>query len=154
MKKLLIITAILAMLAACGAAPGPRATVEKAFGAMQNADGKALIECLASDAVTELNESIQEMKETPEESAMMMAFLGLEVTADEISNMDAAGFLSLLLKSEMFSAEIANMNVTYGAERIDGDNAWVEVTMDGMTEEIQLVNENGRWVMAEGFDMF
>jgi hypothetical protein len=154
MKKLFVITAILAMLAACGAAPGPRATVEKAFKAMQNADGKALLECLSSEAVAELNESIQEMKETPEESAMMMAFLGLEVTADEIRNLDAAGFITLLLKSDMFSAEVANMNITYGAERIDGNKAWVEVTMNGMTDEIQLVNENGRWVMDEGFDMF
>jgi hypothetical protein len=53
----------------------------------------------------------------------------------------------------MFGSEFAEMEVTFGAERIEGDYAWVEVTVDGETEEVPLVKENGRWVIAEGFDM-
>lgn len=153
MKKLLIITAIVAMIAGCGAAPGPRATVEKAFNALKAGDGKALIECISAEQIAELNSSVEEMKANPEESAMMMGFLGVTVTAEEISSMDAAGFISMLLKSDMFGAELANMTVTFGAEKIEGDTATVEVTVDGETEEISLIKENGRWVIAEGFDM-
>jgi len=153
MKKLLIITAIVAMIAGCGAAPGPKATVEKAFNALKTGDGKALIECMSAEQVAELNTSVEEMKANPEESAEMMAFIGITVTAEEISNLDAAGFVSLLFQSEMFGAEFAEMEVTFGAERIEGEEAWVEVTVDGDTEEVKLVKEDGRWVIAEGFDM-
>lgn len=153
MKKLLIITAIVAMIAGCGAAPGPRATVEKAFNALKAGDGKALIECISAEQVAEINASVDELKANPEESAAMMGFIGITVTAEEISSMDAAGFISLLFKSEAFGAEFANMTVTFGAEKIDGDTATVEVTVDGDTEEINLVRENGRWVISEGFDM-
>ncbi len=153
MKKLVIISALVALIAGCGAAPGPKATVEKAFNALKTGDGKALIECMSAEQVEELNASVEEMKVNPEESAQMMAFLGVETTADEISSLDAAGFVSLLMKSEMFSAEFADMEMTFGAERIEGEEAWVEVTVDGETDEVKLIKENGRWVIAEGFDM-
>jgi hypothetical protein len=153
MKKLVIISALVALIAGCGAAPGPKATVEKAFSALKSGDGKALIECMSAEQVEELNASVEEMKANPEESAQMMAFLGVETTADEITSLDAAGFVSLLMKSEMFSSEFADMEMTFGAERIEGEEAWVEVTVDGETDEIKLVKENGRWVIAEGFDM-
>lgn len=153
MKKLVIISALVALIAGCGAAPGPKATVEKAFNALKTGDGKALIECMSAEQVEELSASVEEMKVNPEESAQMMAFLGVETTADEISSLDAAGFVSLLMKSEMFSAELADMEMTFGAERIEGEEAWVEVTVDGETDEVKLIKENGRWVIAEGFDM-
>ncbi len=153
MKKLLIITAIVAMIAGCGAAMGPKATVEKAFNALKTGDGKALIECMSAEQIAELNTSIEEMKANPEESAQMMAFIGVEVTAEEITALDAAGFVTLLLQSEMFGAEFAEMEITFGAERIEGEQAWVEVTTDGETEEVMLVKEDGRWVISEGFDM-
>jgi hypothetical protein len=108
---------------------------------------------MSAEQVEELNASVEEMKVNPEESAQMMAFLGVETTADEISSLDAAGFVSLLMKSEMFSAEFADMEMTFGAERIEGEEAWVEVTVDGETDEVQLIKENGRWVIAEGFAM-
>lgn len=153
MKKLMIITALVALIVACGAAPGPRATVERMFKAVQNADGKTVVECLSSDAVAELNEALADMKENPEESAMMMAFIGIEATADDIRNLDAAGFITMILGSEMFAGELEGVSISYGAERIEGDAAYVEVTFNGDTEEVKLVKENGRWVMAD-FEMF
>ncbi len=149
MKKLVIISALAALIAGCGAAPGPKATVEKVINAFEAGDGKTIVECMSAADLEEFNATVEEMKANPEETAMMMGFLGITVTADEIGRLDTAGFMSLITGSELFKSEFTGMTV--GAERIEGEEAYVEVSMGGETEEVMLVKERGRWVITGGF---
>lgn len=155
MRRIFTLAALAALFCACVSpgAPGPRATVEKAMNALKGGDGKALVECMSAASLAELENTVTEMKANPEETAQMMGIFGVQITADEIRNLDVAGFMTLMMNSELFPAELKDMTVTYGEERIEGDEAWVQVTIDGEAEEVRLLKENGRWVIDEGFDM-
>lgn len=146
MKKIAVLGALVVFLAACGAALGPKATVEKMVNAFQNKDGKAMVECMHPNALAEINEGLEEMKQDPEGTAAMMMFLGIETTADEIRNLDAGGMLTMFLGSPMFAEEFEGMTFQVGAERIEGDLGWVELTVNGETDEVALVKYEGRWV--------
>lgn len=155
MKKFaLAFAAVFVLAIACGGAATPDAVVKKAIDAFESGDGDALISCLSAEAVEELNGQIEEMKAAPEESAAFMAMMGIEVTADEITNMDAGDFLTKLFSSEMMAAEMPDFSsVEIGTAVIDGEEAMVPVTIDGETEEVELILENGEWKLGDMMGM-
>lgn len=155
MKKFAIALAAVFVLAmACGGAATPDAVVKKAIDAFENGDGNALISCLSAEAVEELEAQVEEMKASPEESAGFLAMMGIEVTAEEIENMSAGDFISKLFTSEMMAAEMPDFsNVEIGEAVIDGDEAMVPVTIDGETEEVELILENGEWKLGDMMGM-
>jgi len=155
MKKFaLALAAVFVLAMACGGAATPEAVVKKAIDAFENGDGNALISCLSAEAVEELNAQVEEMKAAPEESAAFMAMMGIEVTAEEIENMSAGDFISKLFSSEMMAAELPDFSsVEIGEAVIDGDEAMVPVTIDGDTEEVELILENGEWKLGDMMGM-
>ncbi|MBN1647916.1 MAG: DUF4878 domain-containing protein [Spirochaetales bacterium] len=44
--------------------------------------------------------------------------------------------------------EMEKTEYEIGTARIEGDNAWVPVTAEGETQEIQLTKENGKWLVV------
>jgi len=155
MKRFAIALAAVFVLAmACGGAATPDAVVKKAIDAFENGDGNALISCLSSEAVEELNAQVEEMKASPEESAAFMAMMGIEITADEIENMSAGDFISKLFSSEMMAEEMPDFStVEIGETVIDGETATVEVTLDGDTDTVELILENGEWKLGDMMGM-
>lgn len=157
MKKFAIAFAAVFVLAmACGGAATPDAVVKKAMDAMENKDGNALISCISADAVAELDAQIEEMKAAPEESAGFMAMIGIEITAEEIENMSAGDFISKMFQSEMMAAELPDFSTVVIGETViaeDGKTATVEVTMDGETDTVNLVLEDGAWKLGDMIGM-
>lgn len=153
MRKVVLMGLIAVFLAACGAAPGPRSTVEKLVKAIENGDGRAMIECMHPDIVAEIEESLVEIKENPEDAVLFLGFMGVETTADEIRNMDAGGFMTLMFKSPMFSEEFSNLAFSVGSERIEGDVAFVDMTVNGESSQVKLVRHGGRWVIDPDSDL-
>lgn len=154
-KYALALAAIFVLAIACGGGGGtPDQVVQKALDAVENADGDALLGCMSSEAVVEFEAAIEEMKATPEETAGMAAFLGIEITAEEVSNLTPGRAISLILSSEMVTAEMPDLSaVEIGEAVIDGDIATVSVTMDGETDEIELLLEDGNWkIGGDGMD--
>jgi len=147
MKKFaLALAAVFVLAIACGGAGTPDQVVKKFIDAFQSGDGEAIVSCISADGLAELNASIESMKETPEESAGFLAMMGVEVTAEELANWTAADFLTAMMGSEMLAEEMPDFsNVEIGAAVIDGETATVPVTVDGETEDIELVLEDGSW---------
>lgn len=142
------------LLVACGAA-GPKATVEKMVQAFQAGDGKGMVECMHPEALTELDATVAEIKQNPEESVAFLGMMGVEATVEEINNLDAGAFITMMMKSPMFTEEMGTFEFTVGAERIEGETAFVELTVNGEATEVGLVKYEGRWVFdPEGdFDL-
>lgn len=153
-KSTLLMAAAVLLLVACGAA-GPKATVEKMVTAFKAGDGSGMVACMHPEALVELDQTVAEIKENPEESAAYLGMMGVEATAEEISNLDAGSFMTLMMKSPMFAEELGSFEFSVGAERIEGETAFVELTVNGETTEVQLVKYEGRWVFdPEGdFDL-
>ena len=80
------------------------------------------------------------MKLAPNEMAAEFTSGGIEITAEDIENMTIEEFVMVMLGS----AEIE-----IGDATINGETAVVPVTIEGETEQIQLVLENGRWVVVD-----
>lgn len=155
MKKFAIaLAAVLFVVMACGGAKTPDAVVRKAIDAMENKDGNALVECMSTEAIEELDAQIEEMKAAPEESVAFMAMMGIEITAEEIENMTAGDFITKMFESEMLAEELPDFsNVEIGEAVIDGEEAMVPVTLDGETEEVELILEDGEWKLGDMMGM-
>jgi len=155
MKKFAVAFAAIFVLAiACGGAATPDQVVKKMIDAFEAKDGTAILECMSAEAVAELDAQVDEMKAAPEESAAFMAMIGIEVTADEITNMTSGEFLTKMLSSEMLADELPDMStVEIGEVVIEGETATVAVTLDGDTDNIDLVLEDGQWKIAEMMGM-
>ena len=84
----------------------------------------------------------------------MAVMMGIEITPEEVSDLTAGKAITIILSSEMVAAEMPDFSaVEIGEAVIDGDIAMVPVTMDGETEEIELVLEDGNWkIGGDGMD--
>lgn len=145
MKKIAVLALAGLLLVACGAA-GPKATVEKMVKAFQSGDGQGMVECMHPDALVDIEETLAEIKQDPEGSAAFLAMMGVTVTADEVRNLNPGSFMTLMMKSPMFAEELGSFEFSVGTERIDGETATVELTVNGQTTEVKLVKHQGRWV--------
>ncbi len=155
MKKFaLALAAVFVLAIACGGGGTPDQVVNKLFDGVQNGDGDAVLSCLSSDAIAGINEFVDQLKEEPEETASMAVMFGVEITADEVADLDAAKVITILLSSEMITAEMPDFStVEIGDAVIDGETATVPVTVDGETDDIELILEDGNWkVGGEGMD--
>jgi hypothetical protein len=155
MKKFAVAFAAIFVLAiACGGGGTPDQVVKKMIDGFEAKDGNAIIACMSAEAVAELQAQVDEMKATPEESAGFMAMIGIEITAEEITNMSAGDFLTKMLSSEMLADELPDMStVEIGEVVIDGETATVAVTLDGDTDTVDLILEDGQWKIAEMMGM-
>jgi hypothetical protein len=147
MKKFaLALSAVFVLAIACGGGGTPDQVVKTLFDGVQNGDGNAVLSCLSTEAVDGINEFVEELKADPEGTASMAVMFGVEITADEVSELDAAKVITILLGSEMITAEMPDFSsVEIGDAVIDGETATVPVTLDGETEDIELILENGSW---------
>ncbi|MCD4708126.1 MAG: DUF4829 domain-containing protein [Candidatus Sabulitectum sp.] len=154
MKKFaLALVAVFVLSAACGGGGTPDQVVKKLFEAFENADGDAVVACLSEEALEDMNENVEELRESPEESVAFFAMMNIEITEDEIENMTAGDLVSAILGSEVFTEEMPDFsNVEIGEAIIDEEDAKVLVTIDGDTEEFELVLEDGNWKIDDGMN--
>ncbi len=153
MKRFAVVfLALFALILACAGAT-PEQVVKKMIDGAQNDDGNAIVSCMSAEAVQELDESLIQLKEVPEESAEFLAMLGVEMTAEEITNMTAGDFITALLSSEVIAEEMPDFSpAVIGETIIEGEKAMVEVTIDGDTNEFELILQDGEWKLEEGLD--
>ncbi len=158
MKKIfLALAAVFVLAMACGGGGTPDQVVKKFFDALENADGNALVACMSEEALEDMNEGLEELKESPEESVAFFAMMDVEITTDEIENMSAGDLISAILGSEVFSDERTDFSdIEIGEAIIDEEegDAKVLVTIDGDTEEFELVLEDGNWKIDDGLNFF
>lgn len=149
MKRLaLTLMAVFVFAIACGGGETPDKIVKKSFDAVQNADGNALLGNMCAEAVVELNEVLEGIQESPEESSVISI---TEITAEEVENMTTGDFVSALLRTEVFLAVMPDFsNMVIGEATISGDTAIVPVTVDFYTEDIELVFEGDSWKISGG----
>lgn len=149
------LAAVMAFAVACGGSSStPDAVVRKAIDAVVEGDGEALIACLSSEGLEEINLQVEELRADPEQSAGFLAMMGIEVTTEEIENIDAGGLITMMLQSEMMQAELPDFStVEIGEPEIDGESAVVPIVLEGETEEVPLVLENGEWKLGQMMGM-
>jgi methylmalonyl-CoA mutase cobalamin-binding subunit len=155
MKKFaLALAAVFVFAIACGGGGTPDQVVHKLFEGVQNGEGDVILSCLSSEAVVGIDEFVDELKADPEGTAAMAVMFGVEITADEVADLNAARVITILLSSEMITAEMPDFSsVEIGDAVIDGETATVPVTLDGETNDIELILEDGNWkVGGEGLD--
>lgn len=153
-KYILAVVAVFVLAVACGGAETPDQVVTKLMNGVANADGDAVVACMSAEAVAGIDEMLVEIKADPEGTAGMAVMLGITITPEEVSDLTAGKAITLLLGSEMVTAEMPDLSaIEIGAAVIDGETATVPVTMDGETEDIDLILEDGSWKIAgEGMD--
>ena len=155
MKKFALALATVFVLAiACGGGGTPEQVVQKLMDGVQSGDGEAVVSCLSAEVLEGIDEFLVEMQADPEGTAAMAVMMGIEITPDEVSDLDAAKVVTILLSSEMVTAEMPDFSaVEIGTATIDGDIATVPMTMDGETEDLELILEDGSWkIGGEGMD--
>lgn len=139
---------------ACGGET-PEQVVKTFFEAYENADGSALVNCMSSEGLSDINDYIDQLKETPEESADYMSMIGIEVTAEDMENMTAGDFVTALFNSPVYADQLPDFSsAEFGEARIYGDRALVPVTIEDSMEEIELVLEDGDWkIVGNGMEI-
>jgi len=149
-KYALVFAAVFTFMIGCGGASTPDAIVRKAIDAVESGDGEALVGYLCSDDIEELNSQIEEMKVSPEESAAFLVMMGIDVSVEDVENMDGADLITWMLQSDMMRAELPDFStMEIGEPVIEGDEAVVPIVLEGENEEIELVRENGEWKLGE-----
>ncbi|NLP05980.1 DUF4878 domain-containing protein [Candidatus Fermentibacteria bacterium] len=159
MKKFLLAVSLLCLVVACGGA-SPEATVQKFFDAVKAKDGETAVGLLSQASIDEMSSGLEELKAdtTGFALSMLTGMLGVEVTPEELANMDGRDFAALLFSSDMVASEIGGGTFEIFGSEIEGDNAVVNVrmTMNGESdeEELELVREGGSWKLnLEGMGM-
>jgi hypothetical protein len=155
MKKFaLALAAVFVLAIACGGGGTPDQVVHRLFEGVQNGDGDVVLSCLSSEALAGIDEFVDQLKAEPEETAAMAVMFGVEITADEVADLDAAKVITILLSSEMLTSEMPDFSeVEIGEAVIDGETATVPVTLDGETDDIELILEDGSWkIGSEGMN--
>lgn len=150
----LVLATLFICITACNSET-PEQVVKIFFEAYENADGNALVNCMSSEGLSDINDYINQLKETPEESADYLSMIGIEITAENVKNMTAGNFVSAIFSSPVFASELPDFSsAEFGKAAIYGDRALVPVTMDGNTEEIELVLEDGNWkIVGDGMEI-
>ncbi len=107
---------------------------------MLSSDGEFIISALSEEELADFNAVLLVMKLGPDEMAAEFTAGGIEITAEDIENMTIEEFVMVMLGS----AEIE-----IGDATINGETAVVPVTIEGETEQIHLVLENGQWIVVD-----
>ena len=153
-KSTFVFAAAFVLAIACGGASTPDAVVRQAIDAVVSGDGEALVGYLSSEGIEALNGQVEELKANPEESAAFLAMMGIDVTAEEIENMDAGDMITWMLQSELMQAELPDFStMEIGEPVIEGEDAVVPIVLEGESEEIELILENGEWKLGEMMGM-
>ncbi|MEA3265788.1 MAG: SUMF1/EgtB/PvdO family nonheme iron enzyme, partial [Candidatus Fermentibacteria bacterium] len=105
-----------------------------------NSDGEFIISSLSEEELADLNAVLLVLKLAPDEMAAELSFEGIEIAAEDIENMTIEEFVMVML---------GIVEIEIGEAAINGETAVVPVTIEGETEEIQLVLENGQWVVVD-----
>ncbi|MCK5115388.1 MAG: hypothetical protein KAR44_02235 [Candidatus Aegiribacteria sp.] len=153
-KSTLVFVAAFVLAIACGGASTPDTVVRQAIDAVVSGDGEALVGYLSSDGIEALNGQVEELKANPEESASFLAMMGIDVTAEEVENMDAGDMITWMLQSELMQAELPDFStIEIGEPVIEGEDALVPIVLEGESEEVELVLEDGEWKLSEMMGM-
>lgn len=155
MKYFIPVIAAISFFSMACAAETPEQVVKTFFDAYENADGNALVNCMSERALYDVNDYINLLNETPEESSSFLATLGIQITAEELANITAGDFVTALFTSSAYSGNLPDFSdAEFGEASIYGDRALVPVTVNGKSEEIELVLENQSWkIVGYGMEM-
>ena len=155
MKYFLPAIAVISLFSMACAAETPEQVVKTFFDAYENADGNALVNCMSEQALYDVNDYINLLNETPEESSSFLATLGIQITVEELTNITAGDFVTALFTSSAYSDDLPDFSdAEFGKASIYGDRALVPVTVNGKLEEIELVLENQSWkIVGYGMEM-
>ena len=149
----LAFTAIIVISVSCAGDETPDQVVIKLFNALKNSDGDTVAACMSEEALQGMHENLEEMKENPEECVAFFATMNIEISENDVQNITAGDLISASLKSEVFTAEMSDLNsIEMGETTIHGDKATVLVTIEGYETEFELVLENGNWKINEGMN--
>jgi len=153
MKKFaLALAAVFVLAIACGGGGTPDQVVQKFLDAWNSADGDAVVNCMSSQGLEELDGYIEILRAAPEASVEQLATMGIEFTPEEIENLTVGQFLTAMLSNEEAATSMPDLsNVVIGETTIseDGQSATVVVTTDGDEGDLELVLEDGNWKISE-----
>lgn len=155
MKFIIPAVAVFAFFSMAYAAETPEQVVKTFFDAYENAEGNALINCMSNQALRDVNDYIHQLNETPEESSSFLATLGIQITAEELTDITAGDFVTALFTSSAYSDNLPDFSdAEFGEASIHGDRALVPVTIHGNVEKIELMLENQSWkIVGYGMEM-
>jgi hypothetical protein len=144
-------TAAFIFLSACSlkTSETPEQVVAEFFEAYANADGHKLVDCMSADAMSDIDQYMEQLSETPEESSEYLVSIGIDISAEEVATLNAGDFVTALFNSSAYADQLPDFSDTeFGSARIYGDKAIVPVTTNGSTQDMELVLEEGNWKIA------
>ena len=124
----------------------PLEVVEIFFDSYSRGDGNTLVSCMSLEAITEINDYVLALQETPESSAEYLNSIGIQVSIEDIETLTAGNFVTLIFNSPAYAADLPDFSgAEFGEVTIIDNRAIVPVTIDGNTEPIELIIENDEW---------
>ncbi len=155
MYRTIVLTVALALVfTACGGGDGPGATPEDTFNHIQadmkSGNWEAIVDYVPPSKLPEAEKQFKKTLESEMGLNMMAGVLG--VKPEELKTMDFRTAMGKMLEKMMQkdSKEMDRIvNSTIKESKIDGKKATITVTHGDKTEEIELVEEDGRWYMAD-----
>ncbi len=85
------------------------------------------------------------------DSVALFAAMNIDISENDVQDITAGDLISATLESEVFTAEMSDLNcIEMGETIIHGDKAIVPVTIEGYEKEFELVLENGNWKINDG----
>jgi len=155
MKALAVFSMFLFILTmSCGSGSGnPGDAVTAIFDALKAGDGESAVSYMSEGAIAEMDDQLETIKADPEESALQLAALGIEIDAAAIPDMTGKEFLEIMFSSPTITSMVQSAEVTIGEITIEGDTAKVDVTTTIMdrteTNTIEVIREDGQWKVTE-----
>ncbi len=142
---------VMLVLLACGGGALPEDSMTAFVNAIKTGDGATAASYISSYALSDLDVQLVAIKENPEMSVTYLEAMGVETTADEISEWTSEDLLAAFFSSPGMVEELGDkLDLVINGSEIDGEEAIVFITTaDDREEEIEMILEDGVWKLYE-----
>lgn len=124
----------------------PEDAVTSFLAAIKAGDGANAAAYMSSHALSEMDDILITFKENPE---MIVTSLGVEVTVEELNEWTTSDLYAAMFETEESIATQDGMQYEVISSEIDGEEASVIVTSTDGDSEVDMILENGNWLIYE-----
>jgi len=115
-----------------GGVSGSDAVVRQAIDAVGSDDDDAIIASFSSGTVESISAQVKGFKVNPEGNLGYLAMMGIEVSVEDVQNMDAGDFITWMLQSDFMKALFSDFSAMEIVESvIDSEHAVVSIVLEG-----------------------
>lgn len=144
---------ILVVLTGSMYANNPEQAFDNLVDAMYAGDGSGFCDCLSSESVALIDMMLMMVRLKPEEAAVEISSeLGLDISAEDISEWTSIDLINTVLSSPRFLAELPQReNIVVSGYEINGDSSVVSFNLADLPQpfEILMVKSGENWKLDQ-----